>query len=227
MRDGKGVEELVMPDDEGVAALKEKHLGWTLRAFEHVGTMEEGIKACYTKVGTMAALTNPEFQATAMNHAPRLFKMDTALIMRVMRFQNNLIELYKVSSSISQPDIEVPAEWQAVEAMTPEEKARMEVEDDVALSPADLAWQRSAAEGRSPTPSEIAEGVKEGPGFLERTALGEQQHRMEVAMSGPKLVTTPLDVMRAAVALSSLLAINKSSQEDSQPTRKKKRVGKK
>ena len=148
--------------------------------------------------------------------------MDAALIMRVMRFQNKIQELYELSSSIDQPDMEVPPEWQAVEAMTPEEKARWEEGDDLALSPADLAWQCSATERRAPTASEIAEAVKEGPGFLERTALGDQQHRMEVAMSGPKLA-----VMRAAVALSSLLAINKSSEEDSQPTRKKKRVGKK
>ena len=115
-----------------------------------------------------------------------LFKMDAALIMRVMRFQNKIQELYELSSSIDQPDMEVPPEWQAVEAMTPEEKARWEEGDDLALSPADLAWQRSATEGRVPTASEIAEAVKEGPGFLERTAVGEQQHRMEVALSGPK-----------------------------------------
>ena len=46
-----------------------------------------------------------------------LFKMDAALIMRVMRFQNKIQELYELSSSIDQPDMEVPP----VEAMTPEE----------------------------------------------------------------------------------------------------------
>ena len=55
-------------------------------------------------------------------------------------------------------------------------RRRWEEGDDLALSPADLAWQCSATERRAPTASEIAEAVKEGPGFLERTAVGEQHN---------------------------------------------------